>query len=50
MNNIKVVAEMYTDDALPWARLGCELSRPKATDEPFRNAMMAKTRSPLPTN
>ena len=45
MNDIEVVAEMYTDDALPWARLGCELSRPKATDERFRNAMIAKTRS-----
>jgi len=50
MNSIKVVAEMCTDDALPWARLGCELSRPKATDEPFRNAMIAKTRSSLLTN
>jgi hypothetical protein len=30
MRQFTVIAEMYTDDAVPWALLGCELSRPKA--------------------
>jgi hypothetical protein len=30
MRQFTVIAEMYTDDAAPWALLGCELSRPKA--------------------
>lgn len=40
-----VYGEMYVGDALPWARLGCELSRPGAPDDSFRNAMMAKAGS-----
>jgi hypothetical protein len=39
-----VVGEMYTGDALPWARLGCELSRPGAPDDDFRTAMIEKAR------
>jgi hypothetical protein len=42
---LEVIAEMYTDEALPWARLGCELSRPKAPDDAFRKAMLAKASS-----
>jgi hypothetical protein len=30
MRQFTVIAEMYTDDAVRWALLGCELSRPKA--------------------
>lgn len=40
----KVAGEMYTEEALPWARLGCDLVRPGAPDEPFRNALIAKSR------
>jgi hypothetical protein len=41
---IKVACEMYTDDALPFARLGCELSCPGAPDDCFRAAAMEKTK------
>jgi hypothetical protein len=44
-NDLKIAAEMYTDEALPWARLDCELSRPRAPDDAFRRAMVAKTKS-----
>jgi hypothetical protein len=40
----KVVGEMFADEALPWARLGCELVRPGAPDDPFRNALVEKSR------
>ncbi|HEY1288577.1 MAG TPA: GFA family protein [Burkholderiales bacterium] len=43
--SLKPIAEMYTDAAAPWARLGCELSRPLAPDDAFRNAMITRTRS-----
>lgn len=39
-----VAGEMYVDRALPWARLGCELARPGAPDDQFRNALIRKTR------
>ncbi len=45
MKALKVIAEMYTDEAMPWARIGCELSRPQAPDDAFRNLMIAKARS-----
>jgi hypothetical protein len=35
-----VSGEFYTDTALPWARLGCELSAPAAPDDALRQAMM----------
>ena len=41
MKALKVIAEMYTDEAMRWAILRCELSRPKAPDDAFRNSMMA---------
>jgi hypothetical protein len=41
MTALTVIAEMYTDDAMPWARLDCELSRPKAPDDAFRKLMIA---------
>ena len=45
MTALTVIAEMYTDDAMPWARLDCELSRPKAPDDAFRKLMIAACRS-----
>jgi hypothetical protein len=30
---------------MPWARLNCTLSRPKAPDDAFRSAMIAASRS-----
>jgi hypothetical protein len=44
LDSLKPAAEMYTDAAAPWARLGCELSRPLAPDDAFRNAMIKRTR------
>jgi hypothetical protein len=41
----EVFGEMYTDEALPWARIGCELSRPGAPDDQFRNALMERAKS-----
>ena len=46
MRQFDVIAEMYTDEAVPWALLGCELSRPKSPDDAFRKLMVAKARSP----
>ena len=40
----EVVGEMYADEALLWARLGCELVRSGAPDDPFRNALIEKRR------
>jgi hypothetical protein len=45
MTALTVIAEMYTDDAMPWARLDCELSRPKAPDDAFRKLMIAACKS-----
>jgi hypothetical protein len=42
---IKVASEMYTDDALPFARLDCELSCPGAPDDNLRWAAIEKTKS-----
>ncbi len=42
----EVVGEMYTDRALPWARLGCDLVRPGAPDDTYRKALIAKSRKP----
>ena len=38
-----VAGEMYTDAALPWAKIGCELSRSGAPDDEYRSALIAKT-------
>ena len=40
----RVVGEMYAEFALPWARLGCDLVRPGAPDDPFRKALVSKSR------
>jgi hypothetical protein len=40
-----VAGEMHTDSAVPWAQLGCELSRPGEANNDFRKAMMERTRS-----
>jgi hypothetical protein len=45
MEAFTVVAEMYTNDALPWARLSCDLSEPKGPDDAFRSLMVAATKS-----
>jgi hypothetical protein len=42
---LKIDGEMYTDAALAWARLGCELSRPGAPDENFRSAMIEERKT-----
>ena len=45
---IEVVAEMYTAQALPGARFGCELARAGAPDDAFRKAASQKTRASRP--
>jgi hypothetical protein len=42
---IKVASEMYTDDALSFALLGCNLSCPGAPDDAVRAAAIEKTKS-----
>ena len=44
MKALTIIAEMYTDDAMPWARLDCKLSRPTAPDDAFRSQIIAATR------
>ena len=41
-DQFEVFGEMYTDEALSWAKIGCELSRPGAADHHFRNALMKR--------
>jgi hypothetical protein len=43
-STIEVVAEMYTAEALPGARFGCELACVGAPDDAFRQAAIEKTR------
>ena len=45
IQELKVVGEMYTAAALPWARLGCELERPGLSDDGLKKAMIERTRS-----
>ena len=45
MNLLRLTAEMYTDAALPWARIGCELARARSPDDAFRDLMVSKTKS-----
>ena len=42
---LEVIAEMYTDDALPGAKLGYDLSCPKAPDDAMRQAMIERASS-----
>ena len=42
------IAEIYTDAAVPWARLGCDLSRPRAPDDEFRGAMIKRSSKTVP--
>ena len=43
--HLRASGEYYTDEAMPWARLGCELSAPGAPDDTLRRAMMEKTKA-----
>lgn len=45
IQQLRAVGEMYTDEALPWARLGCELSRPGLSDDSLKLAMIERTES-----
>ena len=42
--SVEVVAEMYTGQALPWARIGCALEVSGAPTDPFRMAAMEKSK------
>lgn len=44
-NAFEMVGEMYTAEALPWSRIGCELVRPGAPDEAYRVALITYTAS-----
>ena len=48
MKALTPIAEMYTDDAMPWALLDCGLAQPKAPDNAFRNAMIEKSKAARP--
>jgi len=45
VHELRVAGEMYTETALPWARLGCDLTRSGAPDENFRQALIERTSS-----
>jgi hypothetical protein len=44
MSKLYVAGEMYTDTAIPWARIGCELSRSGEPDLDFRAAMIERAK------
>ena len=44
MDHLTVAGEMYTETAIPWARLGCELSRSGEPDNDFRAALIEKSK------
>ena len=44
MTQLTVAGEMYTETAIPWARLGCELSRSGEPDNEFRAALIEKSK------
>jgi len=44
IREFNVVGEMYADMALPGARLGCDLQRPGAPDDSYRQALIARTK------
>lgn len=39
----EIAGEMYTAKALPWARLGCEISTTGEPDAAYRSALITKT-------
>lgn len=41
---LRIFGEMYAGEAIPWARLGCELIRAGAPDDEFRNAMIERAK------
>jgi hypothetical protein len=41
----KIATEMYTDQALPWSRIGCELACSGPPDDQFRKAAIANMRA-----
>jgi hypothetical protein len=41
---LTVAGEMYSGTALPWVRLGCDLSRPGEPDNEFRAALIEKSK------
>lgn len=44
MSKLYVAGEMCTDTAIPWARIGCELSRSGEPDPDFRAAMIERAK------
>lgn len=42
----EMAGEMYTANALPWARIDCELSTSGEPDSAYRSALIEKTRLP----
>ena len=39
----EIAGEMYTANALPWARIGCEISTEGEPDSAYRSALIKKT-------
>ena len=39
----EIAGEMYTADALPWARIGCEVTTAGEPDGTYRSALIKKT-------
>ncbi len=39
----QIAGEMYTADALEWARIGCDVTCPGAPDDDYRRAVMTRT-------
>jgi hypothetical protein len=44
MGQFAAAGEMYTETALPWARLECELSRSGEPDNDFRTVLIEKAK------
>ena len=42
-HSLQMVGEMYTGEALSWARIGCELTCAAAPDDVYRSALVART-------
>ena len=45
MSQFTVAGEMYTASAVPWARIGCDLSRVDEPDTEFRSALMEDSKT-----
>lgn len=45
VENLKVAGEMYAGAKAPWVDLGCEVSRPEAPDDTFRQELIENTKS-----